>query len=457
MYKLLLADDSLTIQRVIELTFSGGDVQVVAVGDGEQAIARISTERPDIVLADIGMPKRSGYDVSAFVKDHPDLSHIPVLLLVGAFEAVDEARAERVRCDGVLVKPFEPQQVIARVHELIEGGKGLSSSRIGAVPRAIERLAPRLPERRATPSPASPAPASSAPAVPVAALPAAAPAITALPRPAVPAPAAVAVAESSAHHPDSLHIAERMASAASFRPPESGMEAAPLPALAVNVSLDHRAPADPLQAVPAAAVPVEEPRPAPSEAPPVTGAIARSASPREDSLEDYFDRLDAAFATLGNAPAGVTPNEPDEAGLELPTLDHLLRHGGADVRRDANPLASLRPMEPSGNPPMAAAPAPSVPPVTSPAPESESGGRSLLAQAFNALLAVEQGEAAAGPIRLTREEPPPIVTEAMVEEVTRRVLLRLSPESVRGVVADIVSEIAERLVREEIHRIRNGS
>ena len=66
---------------------------MITVGDGEQAIARIPTERPDIVLADIGMPKRSGYEVAAFVKGTPDLAHIPVLLLAGAFEPVDEARA----------------------------------------------------------------------------------------------------------------------------------------------------------------------------------------------------------------------------------------------------------------------------------------------------------------------------------------------------------------------------
>ncbi len=96
-YKLLLADDSVTIQRVIELTFSGEDITIVTVGDGEQAIARIPIEKPDIVLADIGMPKRSGYDVAAFVKQHPELSHIPVLLLAGAFEPVDEARAKAGR------------------------------------------------------------------------------------------------------------------------------------------------------------------------------------------------------------------------------------------------------------------------------------------------------------------------------------------------------------------------
>ena len=121
MHKLLLADDSVTIQRVIELTFSGEDVQVLAVNDGEQAIARIPLERPDVVLADIGMPRKGGYDVSAFVKGRPDLAHIPVLLLAGAFEPVDQARAEQVKADGVLIKPFEPRQVIERVKELLAG------------------------------------------------------------------------------------------------------------------------------------------------------------------------------------------------------------------------------------------------------------------------------------------------------------------------------------------------
>src|ERR671915_1009913 len=120
-HKLLLADDSVTIQRVIELTFADEDVQVIAVGDGKLAIERVQNERPDIVLADVGMPERDGYEVAAFIKRTPGLSHIPVLLLTGAFEPVDEGRAHASGCDGVLVKPFEPQQVIARVRELLQG------------------------------------------------------------------------------------------------------------------------------------------------------------------------------------------------------------------------------------------------------------------------------------------------------------------------------------------------
>jgi len=118
-YNLLLADDSVTIQRVIELTFADEDIQVTAVSDGEQAIQRLESAPPDIVLADIGMPGRNGYEVAQFIKQTPRLAHIPVVLLTGAFEPVDQARAAEAGCDGVLAKPFEPQLVIGRVKDLL--------------------------------------------------------------------------------------------------------------------------------------------------------------------------------------------------------------------------------------------------------------------------------------------------------------------------------------------------
>src|SRR5687768_3364816 len=67
------------------------------------------------------MPERDGYEVAAFVKGTPAFAHIPVLLLTGAFEPIDEGRAQAAGCDGVLVKPFEPQMVITRVKDLIAG------------------------------------------------------------------------------------------------------------------------------------------------------------------------------------------------------------------------------------------------------------------------------------------------------------------------------------------------
>src|SRR5258708_9331551 len=100
-HTLLLADDSVTIQRVIELTFADEDVQVVAVGDGDQAIERLEASPPDIVLADIGMPGRNGYEVAQYVKQSPRLAHIPVVLLTGAFEPVEQARASAEGLHGV--------------------------------------------------------------------------------------------------------------------------------------------------------------------------------------------------------------------------------------------------------------------------------------------------------------------------------------------------------------------
>ena len=118
-HTLLLADDSATIRRVIEMTFAGEDVRVATVGDGREAIERIAADPPDIVLADTNMPEKDGYAVSAFVKANRALSHIPVVLLTGAFDPVDGERAREVGCDAVLVKPFEPQAVINRVRELL--------------------------------------------------------------------------------------------------------------------------------------------------------------------------------------------------------------------------------------------------------------------------------------------------------------------------------------------------
>ena len=145
--KLLLADDSVTIQKVIELTFADEDIEVIAVSNGAQAISVAGVERPDIILADVGMPERDGYEVAAFIKRTPHLQHIPVLLLTGAFEPIDEGRAKAAGCDGVLVKPFEPQMVINRVKDLIAGKRPLAAA-VGPATSSTT-----LPPRPLAPSP----------------------------------------------------------------------------------------------------------------------------------------------------------------------------------------------------------------------------------------------------------------------------------------------------------------
>jgi CheY-like chemotaxis protein len=116
---LLLADDSVTIQRVIELTFTHEDVRVVSVGDGQRALQWMEGEWPDIVLADVDVPEVDGYALAAHIKQSPRLKGVPVLLLAGAFEPVDQRRVDQIGCDGVLIKPFEPQQLVTRVRELL--------------------------------------------------------------------------------------------------------------------------------------------------------------------------------------------------------------------------------------------------------------------------------------------------------------------------------------------------
>jgi CheY-like chemotaxis protein len=129
---LLLADDSVTIQRVIELTFADEDVNVVAVGDGQRAIEWLDTHVPDAVLADVTVPGVDGYGLSEFVRRSERLRHVPVLLLAGAFEPLDDDRVRECGCDGVLVKPFEPQQLVTRVRELIRSGRVETSSGTGS-------------------------------------------------------------------------------------------------------------------------------------------------------------------------------------------------------------------------------------------------------------------------------------------------------------------------------------
>jgi CheY-like chemotaxis protein len=120
--KLLLADDSVTIQKVIELTFADEGVRVIAFGNGDEALEHLDEVAPDIVLADIFMPGKSGYEVCEHIKNSEKLKHIPVMLLVGSFEPFDEAEARRVGANDILTKPFQSiRRLIDRVGSLVGG------------------------------------------------------------------------------------------------------------------------------------------------------------------------------------------------------------------------------------------------------------------------------------------------------------------------------------------------
>ncbi len=120
---ILLADDSITIQKIVNLTFSGEGIDVVTVGNGDSALKKIHEHRPSLVLADIFMPGKNGYEVCEAIKNDPELQSIPVILLVGAFEPFDGHEAARVRADSHLTKPFEIKALISAVRNLIEAAE----------------------------------------------------------------------------------------------------------------------------------------------------------------------------------------------------------------------------------------------------------------------------------------------------------------------------------------------
>lgn len=139
--KLLLADDSITIQKVVALTFADEGVEVVTVSDGHEAIEQLQGITPDIVLADVFMPEANGYEVCKYIKQNAKLKHIPVMLLVGSFEPFDEAEARRVGADDILTKPFQSiRRLIDKVGGLV-GGKPPGEAKTAELPQVQEEAA----------------------------------------------------------------------------------------------------------------------------------------------------------------------------------------------------------------------------------------------------------------------------------------------------------------------------
>jgi CheY-like chemotaxis protein len=133
---ILLADDSVTIQKVVAISFASEDVKVVTVDNGDDAITRTRELRPDIVLADVVMPGKNGYQVCEAIKGDPELAHIPVLLLTGTFEAFDEPRARSVGSAGHIAKPFEAQSLVAEVRRLMEAAAARAPRAPASAPAA---------------------------------------------------------------------------------------------------------------------------------------------------------------------------------------------------------------------------------------------------------------------------------------------------------------------------------
>jgi CheY-like chemotaxis protein len=142
--KILVADDNSNIQKMVGLALRDQGIEVVAVGNGEAAVRKISDIRPDLVLADVFMPVRNGYEVCQYVKTDPSLAHIPVILLVGAFDPLDEQEAQRVGADGVLKKPFVPPDPLISMVKSALARAGVSLTGAPVAPAQPPRAAADL-------------------------------------------------------------------------------------------------------------------------------------------------------------------------------------------------------------------------------------------------------------------------------------------------------------------------
>jgi CheY-like chemotaxis protein len=121
--KLLLADDSITIRKVVGIIFANEDYSLSVVDNGIAALEKAREFLPDIILADVLMPGKTGYEVCEEVRRDPDLNHLPLLLLTGAFEPFDEDKARLSGADDFISKPFESQQLLEKVRSLIDLGR----------------------------------------------------------------------------------------------------------------------------------------------------------------------------------------------------------------------------------------------------------------------------------------------------------------------------------------------
>ncbi len=137
-YKLLLADDSITIQKVVELVLAEEGFDIKAANNGEDALSALSSFRPDIVLADIDMPKMNGYQLCEKIKMNPDTKNIPVILLAGAFEPLDEELAKKVGAEDYIVKPFESQELISKINAVIATEEMAKGSAMEEAAEALE-------------------------------------------------------------------------------------------------------------------------------------------------------------------------------------------------------------------------------------------------------------------------------------------------------------------------------
>ena len=496
--KILLADDSITIQKVIELTFSDEDFDVVTVGNGRLALERLAEVRPDIVLCDIIMPEKDGYEVCEQIKKSASFSHLPVLLLTGAFEPFDQERAARAGYDGSLAKPFEPETLIAKVRDLLAR----------APQRAVAPPPPVVPFAR--PAAVVPPPLVAAPAPPP-------------PPPPPPRPPAAPVAHPSFIPDEPFDAAVETSPPAPAPPlaPMSEEESATLMAAAPESEpVDDVAPGSTSTVMfratdlPWNASQITAPMaaaPAPTAVPPMpAAAAARPASVEpafvpesesefepeaidaaevveeptvfEEVIEEDLD-FDAPPPTIDEADSADTSATVMFSGSG--TLPGLVQAAVEEVSSTTASFGAVEestfsesdfepePMpDPEPEPEVATAP-------PQPFPAIRSGSQPRASEPERAFARPAPAPAPPAPLRFEpeaasdsfaelvphaaeREPVPPPLSEAaavsvpveMVEKIAQRVVAQISEKTVREIAWEVIPDLAEALIKQEIERLK---
>jgi CheY-like chemotaxis protein len=404
--KILLADDSITIQKVIELTFSDEDFEVVTVSNGRLAVEKVQEVRPDLVLCDIIMPEKDGYDVCDFIKKNPATSQIPVLLLTGAFEPFDQERANRVGCDGFLAKPFEPQTLIAKVKELLNQSGGRTTA-----PRTAPASAP------APPAPA-PAPAYAAPAP--------------TPAPAPPSfepeePQDLYGAVDTEEDPTMVSVSPEESATLRDTPGPSESDFTPWAQPTIEVPLETRAQAgvessqdEPLFEE----VFEDEPaKPAPPS-PTATANYSFGVTAEDDTGTRAFSAADLPPRSTAPIPPPPRPAAPPPPPPAPPAPSR------------PGPPSSFSPTWSASPPPSSAKPAP----APAPPPPPSASFSDVTPQAAAATASSIAGEVS--------------VSKDMVETIAQRVVAQISEKVVREIAWEVIPDLAEALIKQEIERLK---
>ncbi|QWV96052.1 response regulator [Geomonas nitrogeniifigens] len=425
--RLLLADDSITIQKVVAIIFANEEFELTVVDNGTAALEKARETKPDVMLVDALMPGKTGYEVCAEIRRDPVLGAVPIILLIGAFEPLDEEKARECGADATISKPFESQQLIDRVKEMLELGK-------------TRKTAPPVAQ------PAAPAPAAEEIWGDLSSLDAMAPAAAA---PVAAAPAAAAPAAAEEDIWESVGIETEPAWEAPAAPPEPAWEApvaAAAPAAQVEpveasmeddlwgaFELEEETPAAAVEA-PSELFGVVEPEAADEsefEAEEIfnfdeteeieeTGPALDLEEPAVDSSLTVSEEEFFAFSEEPEAAVAVPAQAETEAEAEafgVPEYEPFEFEAEEPAPQAAASAAAAQPE------PVFAAPAPAAP------------------------LQAAAPQAAA---------PQPAAVAELTEDQLVAALSKVSREVIERIVWEVVPDLAEVIIKEEIRKLKSG-